>query len=94
MSEIVDLLISQTDPVTALLLIVLSHYVRNIDKRLQDEIRRVRQRVNRLEDSQIADSVLARADQRDRQRSEAETDGGRTKSDGFDWNTSDDNSES
>lgn len=90
MSEIFDLLVSQTDPVTALLLLILSHYVRNIDQRLQDEIRRVRKRVNRLEDSQIADSVLARADQRESQQS----DGGRTKGEGFEWHTSDDNSDS
>lgn len=55
MSEFTDLLLQSTDPVTSILLIVLVYYVRQIKEDLQREIRKVRRRVARLENTHIPD---------------------------------------
>lgn len=56
MSTLIELIFATTDPVTALLLGVLIYHVRKIEARLSEDIRRVRSRVERLEDPHIPDA--------------------------------------
>lgn len=49
MSEFTDLLLQTTDPVSALLLILIAWYMRSIKRDLETEIARVRKRTERLE---------------------------------------------
>lgn len=56
MSEIADLLLQSTDPITAILMVVLVYYVRQIKEDLRRDIQTVRSRVNRLENSHIPEN--------------------------------------
>ncbi|WP_058826731.1 hypothetical protein [Haloferax sp. Q22] len=55
MSELTDLLLQTTDPVVALLLVVLGLYVREVKASLHEDIRGVRSRIGRLENVYIPD---------------------------------------
>lgn len=55
MSAITDLLLATTDPVTALMLIGLAAYIRSVKNSIRSDVKRVRNRVGRLEDSHIPD---------------------------------------
>ncbi|RDZ54339.1 hypothetical protein C5C07_02050 [Haloferax sp. Atlit-4N] len=55
MSELTDLLLQTTDPVVALLLVVLGLYVREVKVSLHEDIRGVRSRIGRLENVYIPD---------------------------------------
>lgn len=57
MSELTDLLLQATDPVSALMLIVITAYIRQIHNELSQEIRRVRERTERLEGQHIPDAL-------------------------------------
>lgn len=50
MSALTDILVQQTDPVTAVLLVVIIVYVRSIRTNLKEELSLVRGRISRLED--------------------------------------------
>jgi hypothetical protein len=53
MSELTDLLLQTTDPVSAVLLVVVVGYLRKIERDLTAEVKRVRERTERLEDTHI-----------------------------------------
>lgn len=50
---IVDLIVSQTDPITAILLVGIIYYVRSTRNEIRREIRENRDRVERLEATHI-----------------------------------------
>lgn len=52
---LVTVLLRATDPVSALLLAALLFYVRDIKSDIEEEIRRNRERVERLESNHISD---------------------------------------
>jgi hypothetical protein len=58
MSELTDLLLQTTDPVSAILLVVIVGYLRQIKRDLEAEVARVRERTEELEqrhmDSRVA----------------------------------------
>lgn len=56
MEQVIELLLETTDPVTAILLMVLIMHVRKIEAKFDEKIERVRSRVERLEDPHIPDS--------------------------------------
>jgi len=51
--SLTDLLVSQTDPVTALLLIGVLWYTRGIRSEMRRELRQTRERIERLESEAI-----------------------------------------
>lgn len=55
MGALADSILAATDPVTTLLIIALGYYARMIKRSLQREIRRVRGRIERIEDGYIPD---------------------------------------
>lgn len=71
MSALTDMIVNQTDPVTALLIVGLGGLVVAVDRRhkrrneqmrqeIKDEMHRLRNRLNRLEDTYIPDGGNAR----------------------------------
>ena len=49
MSELTDVIIQATDPVTALLVIAIGYEIWSVKRSLQEDVRVVRQRVGRIE---------------------------------------------
>jgi hypothetical protein len=53
--SIVQILIENTDPITALILIFILFYLRNIRENLKEELKNTRKRVERLENHLLDD---------------------------------------
>lgn len=56
MGALVDLIIQQTDPVTALLLVVIAGYTRQLRNDFKQEHREQRRRIRRIENELIDDN--------------------------------------
>jgi len=55
MSELTDLIVQQTDPVVAIILIVMVAYMASIRRDLKDELSLLRERIERVENELLDD---------------------------------------
>jgi hypothetical protein len=56
MSALTDLIIQQTDPVVAIILVVMVIYMASIRRNIKDELSLLRQRIERVENELLDDS--------------------------------------
>lgn len=57
MSELTDLILQTTDPVSAILLLVIAGYIRAIKQQIRSEIQTLRERTQRLEGTEMERAV-------------------------------------
>jgi hypothetical protein len=55
MSELTDLIVQQTDPVVAIILIVMVAYMASIRRNIKDELSLLRERIERVENELLND---------------------------------------
>jgi hypothetical protein len=55
MSELTDLIVQQTDPVVAIILIVIVAYMASIRRNIKDELSLLRERIERVENELLDD---------------------------------------
>jgi hypothetical protein len=55
MSELTDLIVQQTDPVVAIILIVMVAYMASIRRNIKDELSLLRERIERVENELLDD---------------------------------------
>jgi len=56
MSELTDLIVQQTDPVVAIILIVMVAYMASIRRNIKDELSLLRERIERVENELLDNS--------------------------------------
>jgi hypothetical protein len=57
MSELTDLIVQQTDPVVAIILIVMVAYMASIRRNIKDELSLLRERIERVENELLNDGT-------------------------------------
>jgi len=55
MSELTDLIVQQTDPVVAIILVVMVAYMASIRRNIKDELSLLRERIERVENELLDD---------------------------------------